>query len=258
MTSIGTAGKVFQNEPGAWKPFQIKKRPCCEECAEKEKGLAGKIDHTNLKPEATQSDIQRLCEEARAHQFAAVCVNPCHVSFAARFLKGSGVKICSVAGFPLGAGTPESKAFEAREAVCAGADEIDMVINIGALKSKDYEKVRRDIRAVRDAVKGKILKVILETALLTKEEIVRASLYVKESGADFVKTSTGFSSRGASLEDVKVIREAVGPRMKIKAAGGIRDRKFAEELVRAGADRIGASSSVQIITDGQGGGEKHG
>ncbi len=257
MTTIGTAGKVFLNEPGEWKPYAVKKNPCCKPCG-KLKSLAEKIDHTNLRPDASESDIRKLCEESRAHGFAAVCVNPCWVPLAVRSLKGSGVKICTVVGFPLGAAATSVKVFEACQAIADGADEIDMVMNVGALKSKDFQTVRSDMRAVREAAKGKILKVILETALLNREEIVRASLYVRESGAEFVKTSTGFSSRGASAEDVKIIREAAGPRIKIKAAGGIRTRAFAEALINAGADRIGASASVLFVAQNSGGDEKNG
>ena len=212
--------------------------------------LASKIDHTCLRAEATEEDISKLCAEARKHEFAAVCVNPAYVRLAKQCLAGSGVKICTVAGFPLGATSASVKAFEARQAVADGADEIDMVIHVGALKSGAYEKIQQEIRQVRLACGGKILKVIVEAALLTDEELVRASLYAKAAGADFVKTGTGFGPRPASVRDVRVIRETVGQCVKIKAAGGIRSREQAEELLSAGADRIGASASVQFFTHG--------
>lgn len=209
-----------------------------------------------MRPEATEDDIRKLCAEARRHGFAAVCVNPVYVRLARECLAGTRVKVCSVVGFPLGTQPSAAKAFEARRAVRDGAAEIDMVIHAGALKSKAYENVRREIREVREATEGKTLKVIVEAALLTREELIRASIYAKEAGADFVKTGTGFAPRGASAEDVRIIREAVGPKMKIKAAGGIKNRHQAEELIQAGADRIGTSSSVDIVT--QGGNGEHG
>ncbi|OGR86772.1 MAG: deoxyribose-phosphate aldolase [Elusimicrobia bacterium RIFCSPLOWO2_01_FULL_60_11] len=226
---------------------------CCEPCGAAARSLASRIDHTCLKPEATEADIRQLCAEARRHGFAAVCVNPVYVRLARECLSGSRVKVCSVVGFPFGAQPSASKAFEARRAVRDGADEIDMVIHVGALKSKAYESVRKDIREVREAAEGKILKVIVEAALLTKEELVRASIYARDAGADFVKTGTGFAPRGVSLEDVRIIRETVGPHIKIKAAGGIKSRSQAEGLIAAGADRLGASSSVDIVAHGGGG-----
>lgn len=239
---------------------QAESQACCKspeatprrgECWEAPAGdLASKIDHTNLAPQASSEDIQKLCEEARRYGFAAVCVNPAHVRLAVRLLKECSIKVCSVAAFPLGATLPAVKAFEARQAIEQGAREIDMVLNIGALKSKDYGLLEEDLRMVRQATRGKILKVILETAILSREEIVRASLYAREAGADFVKTSTGFSSRGATVEDVRIIREAVGPALGIKAAGGISTRRAVEELLAAGATRIGTSSSVKIVTEG--------
>jgi deoxyribose-phosphate aldolase len=210
--------------------------------------LASKIDHTCLKPEATEKDIKKLCSEARQYGFAAVCVNSVYVGLARRCLAKSAVKICSVVGFPLGAQLTEVKVLETRRAVRDGADEIDMVIHVGALKSKKNESVWREIREIRKAAEGKILKVIVEAALLTRKELIEASLYAKASGADFVKTGTGFSPRGVSVDDVRIIRKAVGPWIKIKAAGGIKSRSQAEELIQSGADRIGASSSVDIIT----------
>lgn len=209
-----------------------------------------------MRPEATEEDIRKLCAEARRHGFAAVCVNPVYVRLVLECLAGTSVKVCSVVGFPLGSQPSVAKAFEARRAVRDGAAEIDMVIHVGALKSKAYENVRREIREVREATEGKVLKIIVEAALLTREELIRASIYAREAGADFVKTGTGFAQRGASAEDVRIIREAVGPKMKIKAAGGIKSRHQAEELIQAGADRIGTSSSVDIVT--QGGNGEHG
>ncbi|NLX61669.1 MAG: deoxyribose-phosphate aldolase [Tissierellia bacterium] len=206
------------------------------------------IDHTLLKPEATSIMVENLCKEAIEFGFAAVCVNPYYVKKAKSLLKDSNVKVATVVGFPLGANTKEVKAFEAKKAVEDGADEIDMVINIGALKNKDYEYVKEDIRAVVDAVEGKaIVKVIIETCLLSKEEKINACKLSKEAGADFVKTSTGFSTGGATVEDVKLMKETVGDSMKIKASGGIRNFETAKAMIEAGASRIGASSSIKIV-----------
>jgi len=211
--------------------------------------LASMIDHTLLKPDATLDQIAQLCYEARKYGFASVCVNPAHVRLCADLLKGSPVKVCTVVGFPLGATTPEVKAFEARTAIEQGATEIDMVINIGALKSKDLETVARDIRGVVLAshAGGALVKVIIETALLTDEEKVTACLLAKEAGADFVKTSTGFSTGGATVEDIALMRRVVGSEMGVKAAGGVRDLMDAESMVKAGATRIGASAGVKIV-----------
>ncbi|MDI6641273.1 MAG: deoxyribose-phosphate aldolase [Elusimicrobiota bacterium] len=206
------------------------------------------IDHTLLKPNATQEEIGKLCEEAKKYGFASVCVNPAYVSMCASLLKNTGIRVCTVVGFPLGATTPTVKAIEARDAIANGADEIDMVINIGALKSGNYQLVLDDIKAVREATKGKILKVILETAYLTRDEKIKGCLLAKEAGADFVKTSTGFGPSGATVEDIMLMREAVGPTMGIKAAGGIRTLEDAKKMVEAGATRIGASASVAIVT----------
>jgi len=214
--------------------------------------LAKYIDHTLLKPSATKEDIKRLCEEAKKYGFASVCVNPSWVSYCKKLLQGSDVKVCTVIGFPLGATTPTVKAMEAREAIMNGADEVDMVINVGALKSGDYQLVLDDIKAVREATKGKILKVIIETALLTDVEKVKACQLAKMAGADFVKTSTGFGPGGAKVSDVALMREVVGPSMGVKASGGIRTKEQAEEMISAGATRIGASASVQIIKGGEG------
>ncbi|MDK2932163.1 MAG: deoxyribose-phosphate aldolase [Bacillota bacterium] len=210
--------------------------------------LAAIIDHTLLKPEATKDQIVKLCEEAMEFGFASVCVNPTYVSLAAGLLKDTPVKVCTVVGFPLGASTPLVKAVEVRDAIAAGAREIDMVINVGALKSGDDDLVGRDIRAVVEAARGRALvKVILETALLTNDEKVKACLIAKAEGADFVKTSTGFGPGGATVEDVRLMRKVVGADMGVKAAGGIRTLETALAMVEAGASRIGASASVAIV-----------
>jgi deoxyribose-phosphate aldolase len=211
--------------------------------------LAHMIDHTLLKPDATQDQIAQLCFEARKYGFASVCVNPTWVELCATLLKGSEVKVCTVIGFPLGATAPEVKAFEAQNALDHGASEIDMVINIGALKARDLELVARDIRGVVQAVHGRggIVKVILETVLLTDEEKTIGCLLAKEAGADFVKTSTGFASGGATVHDIELMRRAVGPEMGVKASGGVRTYEDAERLIEAGATRIGASAGVKII-----------
>jgi deoxyribose-phosphate aldolase len=214
------------------------------------KQLAKLIDHTLLKPDATKDEIKRLCKEAIRYSFWSVCVNPTYVSLAMDILGGTEVKVCSVVGFPLGANTPEMKALEAEKAINDGASEIDMVINIGALKSRDYEIVKRDIREVVEHAKARkdtVVKVIIETGLLTQEEKVMASRLVKESGADFVKTSTGFNAPGANVHDVKLIRETVGPDFGLKASGGIRTYHDAVKLIEAGANRIGTSSGIAIV-----------
>ncbi|HOW89116.1 MAG TPA: deoxyribose-phosphate aldolase [Elusimicrobiales bacterium] len=213
--------------------------------------IAGMIDHTLLKANATQEEIGKLCEEARKHRFASVCVNPGYVALAARLLRGSCVKVCTVIGFPLGSTTPTVKAIEARDAMANGADEIDMVINIGALKSGNDHLALEDIKAVREATRGKVLKVIIETSYLTRDEKVRACRMSKQAGADFVKTSTGFGSGGATVEDVALMREVVGPEMGVKASGGIKDAKAASELIKAGATRLGTSASIAIVSGGQ-------
>ncbi|MDR6124741.1 deoxyribose-phosphate aldolase [Bacillus sp. SLBN-46] len=206
------------------------------------------IDHTLLKAEATKEEIVKLVEEAKEYLFASVCVNPTWVRTAAEMLAGTPeVKVCTVIGFPLGASTPETKAFETKNAIENGANEIDMVINIAALKDQQDELVERDIRAVVEAAKGKaIVKVIIETCLLTKEEKVRACELSVKAGADFVKTSTGFSTGGATVEDIRLMRETVGPEIGVKASGGVRSREDALAMVEAGATRIGASSGVSI------------
>ena len=211
--------------------------------------LANMIDHTLLKPDATQQEIAQLCFEARKYNFASVCVNPTWVSLCAQLLQASQVKVCTVIGFPLGAASSETKAFETKNAIDHGATEIDMVINIGALKARDLELVAKDIRGVVNAAhsRGIIVKVILETALLTDEEKTIASLLSKEAGADFVKTSTGFAGGGATVHDVELMRKTVGPEMGVKASGGVRTFEDAENMIKAGATRIGASAGVKII-----------
>jgi len=209
--------------------------------------IARLIDHTLLKAEATDDQIRKLCDEARANGFASVCVNPSKVKLAAEMLRGSSSMVCTVVGFPLGATTPATKAAETREAIANGADEIDMVINVGALKAKDYRTVKEDIEAVREASRGKTLKVIFETALLTDEEKKQACRISKEAGADFVKTSTGFGPGGATAHDIALMRKAVGPTMGVKASGGMRDLDTVRKMIEAGATRIGASASVAIV-----------
>lgn len=206
------------------------------------------IDHTLLKPDATEEDIIKICKEAKEYNFASVCVNAYYASLVSNELKGTDVKTCVVVGFPLGATTKEVKAFETSKAIEKGAEEIDMVINIGALKSKKYNEVKEDIEAVVEAAKGKALvKVILENCLLTKGEIVKACELSKEAGVNFVKTSTGFSTGGAKPEDVKLMRETVGENMGVKASGGVRTREDADAVIEAGANRIGASASIAIV-----------
>ncbi|MHB2018212.1 MAG: deoxyribose-phosphate aldolase [Candidatus Xenobia bacterium] len=209
--------------------------------------MAEMIDHTLLKADATREQVIELCEEARKHSFASVCINPTYVSLAAERLKGSPVKVCTVIGFPLGATTTVVKAMETRDAIANGAQEIDMVINVGALKAKNYDLVQRDIEAVVQAARGALVKVILETALLNDEEKVRASELSRDAGADFVKTSTGFGPGGATDHDVALMRQTVGQFMGVKASGGIRDWPTAQKMVAAGATRIGASASVAIV-----------
>jgi deoxyribose-phosphate aldolase len=211
--------------------------------------LARMIDHTLLKPDATQQEIAQLCFEARKYGFASVCVNPTWVSLCAELLKGSQVKVCTTIGFPLGATSSETKAFEGETAIRQGATEIDMVINIGALKARDLETVARDIRGVVNVAHshGIIVKVIIETVFLTDEEKTIACLISKEAGADFVKTSTGFAGGGATVHDVELMRRTVGPQMGVKASGGVRTFEDAASMIKAGATRIGASAGVKII-----------
>lgn len=211
-------------------------------------GLASLIDHTLLKPDGTREQIEELCREAAQFCFASVCVNPVWVPLAAEILRGTGVKVCTVIGFPSGAHAPDVKAYETRRAVEQGAQEVDMVINIGALKSKDYALVEHDIHSVVQAAgRETVVKVILETSLLTRDEKVMGATLAKAAGADFVKTSTGFAGGGATVEDVKLLRETVGPEIGVKASGGIRSKEDAEAMVKAGADRLGASAGVKIV-----------
>jgi len=231
------------------------------EAAEVPLDMARYIDHTLLKPEATASDIDRLCREAEQHHFASVCINPTWVKRAAENLRGTPVAVCSVIGFPLGATTPEVKAMEARRALRDGAREVDMVLNIGALKSGDHDLVLKDIEKVVDAAHevGALCKVILETALLSDEEKVIASALAKRAKADFVKTSTGFGPGGATVYDVALMRETVGPEMGVKASGGVRTTGDAEDMIAAGATRIGASAGIEIVggKDGGSGDERY-
>jgi deoxyribose-phosphate aldolase len=217
-----------------------------------DKSLAGMIDHTLLKPDATADQIAQLCFEAKKYHFASVCVNPANVKLSADLLKGTDVKVCTVIGFPLGATSTEVKVFETKNALENGATEIDMVINIGALKAGDTELVAHDIHEVVKVAHtaGALIKVIIETALLTDEEKVIACLLAKEAGADYVKTSTGFSSGGATVHDVTLMRKAVGPDLGVKASGGIHSHEEAEQMIAAGATRIGASAGIKILQGG--------
>lgn len=280
--TMGSAGKVFSDSFGKISPVAKKNDlnlgeqntcgPECQSCNplnnftpkqikdmgvkrvsfcnpdSRSSDIASMIDHTLLKANATQEEIGKLCEDARKYCFASVCVNPAYVSLAARLLRGSGVKTCTVIGFPLGSTTPTVKAIEARDAMANGADEIDMVINIGALKSGNYQLVFDDIKTVREATPGKVLKVIIETSYLSAEEKVKACELAKRAGANFVKTSTGFGSGGATVEDVALMRKVVGEELGVKASGGIRDAATAEAMVKAGATRLGTSASVAIVS----------
>ena len=211
--------------------------------------IAKYIDHTLLAADATKERIETLCKEAYEYGFASVCVNSCWVKTCAELLKGSDVKTCTVVGFPLGAMDTVSKAYEAETAVRNGADEVDMVINIGYLKSGMADEVLEDIKAVREATKGKTLKVIIETCLLTDDEKRTACELSEKAGADFVKTSTGFSTGGATVEDVALMKAVVGDRLSVKASGGVRDYKTAKAMIDAGASRIGASAGVRIVKE---------
>ena len=217
-------------------------------------GVAGMIDHTLLKPDASRTEIEKLCREAAEFKFATVCVNPVWVAEAARLLRGSGVGVCSVVGFPLGATTADVKNYETRRAIFDGAAEIDMVINVGALKSGDLRTVERDVEAVVEPCQqcGAISKVIIEAALLTDEEKITACTLSKAAGADFVKTSTGFGPGGATAADVALMRRAVGAEMGVKAAGGVRDLEGLKAMVAAGATRVGASAGVKIVQESKG------
>lgn len=210
--------------------------------------IASMIDHTILKAETTKAEILKVCKEAIEYKFKSVCVNSCYTKLVAEQLKDSGVLVCTVVGFPLGTMETKSKAFETARAIELGANEIDMVINIGALKDKDYDFVLNDIKEVVETAKGKaIVKVIIEACLLTDEEKIKACQLSQEAGADFVKTSTGFSTGGATVEDLKLMRSTVGPNMGVKASGGVRTKEDALKAIEAGASRIGASSSIAIV-----------
>lgn len=209
--------------------------------------IASYIDHTLLKPETTKDQVMKLCVEAREYGFASVCINPAFVELAASILKNSNAKVCTVVGFPLGANTTALKVAETKQAIRDGAEEIDMVINIGALKAGDTKLVEEDIRAVVDAAEGNLVKVIIETCLLTHEEKILACQLSEKTGAHFVKTSTGFSSGGATVEDVTLMKTVVGERLGVKASGGIRDLSTAQSMIQAGATRIGSSNSVVIV-----------
>lgn len=205
------------------------------------------IDHTVLKADTPLETVKKICDEAMEYGFASVCINPCHVAYCADYLKDSDVNVCTVIGFPLGANTSAVKAFETKDAIANGADEIDMVMNIGALKDKNYDLVRDDVKAVVEAANGTLVKVILETCLLTEDEIKKACELCVEAKADYVKTSTGFSTRGATIEDVRIMKEAVHGKAKVKAAGGVRTPEDMVEIVAAGADRIGTSAGCSLV-----------
>jgi len=209
------------------------------------------IDHTLLKPTATKNDIIKLCEEAKQYQFFSVCVNSCYVSLAKKQLKNSNVKVCSVIGFPLGSMSTEAKVAEAKSVLSNGADEIDMVINLGFLKSKDFDAVWKDIEAVKNIMPHQVLKVILETCYLEELEIIKASELAIQSGADFIKTSTGFGTGGATIHDVKLMKSVAKNEAKIKASGGIKDAKTALSYISIGVERIGTSSGITIVTNGK-------
>lgn len=209
--------------------------------------LAKYIDHTQLKPDATKNDIEKLCKEALEHGFKAVCVNPSFVEYAGECLKGKKPFVVAVIGFPFGASQTATKAFEAKEAISSGAEEIDMVVNIGALKEKNYELVYKDIFSVVNEARPCPIKVIIETCYLDRDEKIIASILAQVAGAEFIKTSTGFGNKGANIDDIKLIRSVVGKTMKIKASGGIKNFEDAIRLIEAGADRIGCSSSVNIV-----------
>ena len=211
------------------------------------KTIASMIDHTLLKPEATPAQVEKLCAEAAEYHFASVCVNPVYIPLAARLLKDTGVKVCCVVGFPLGAIAPEQKAAEAESCAAMGAEELDMVIHVGAAKAGDWALVQRDIEGVVKAAAGRTVKVIIETCLLTDEEKVKACEAAKAAGAHFVKTSTGFSTGGATTHDIALMRKTVGPEMGVKASGGIRDYATAMAMIEAGANRIGASAGIEIV-----------
>lgn len=205
------------------------------------------IDHTVLKADTPLETVKRICDEAMEYGFASVCINPCHVAYCADYLKDSDVNVCTVIGFPLGANTSAVKAFETKDAIANGADEIDMVMNIGALKDKNYDLVRNDVKAVVEAANGTLVKVILETCLLTEDEVKKACELCVEAKADYVKTSTGFSTRGATIEDVQIMKAAVQGKAKVKAAGGVRTHEDMVKIIEAGADRIGTSAGCSLV-----------
>ncbi|SNX55251.1 deoxyribose-phosphate aldolase [Thermoanaerobacterium sp. RBIITD] len=212
--------------------------------------IAKMIDHTLLKPDAKDVDIKKLCEEAKEYNFASVCINPCYVKYANDILENSSVKVCTVIGFPLGANTIKSKVFEAKDAILNGAQEIDMVLNVGKLKSGDYDYIKNEIETVTHeakSMKNIIVKVILETCYLNDDEKIKACEITVKAGADFVKTSTGFGSGGATIHDVQLMRKAVGDDFGVKASGGVRTAEVAREMIKAGANRIGTSSGIQIV-----------
>ncbi len=245
--AAGAAGGARRAEPGAASAAAVPSLSPSD--------IATYIDHTMLRPEAPTAAFDKLCQEALQYRFFSVCVNSCRVAHVARKLQGTGVKVCSVVGFPLGSMTSRSKAFETREAIEDGASEIDMVINVGLLKSGDFHGVEEDIRAVRRATRGPtILKVIIETALLTQDDKVMACELSKKAGADFVKTCTGFCGGGASVEDLALMRSIVGREIGVKASGGVRTYKSALAFIGAGASRLGCVSSVAIVTGAEGSG----
>ena len=205
------------------------------------------IDHTVLKADTPLETVKRICDEAMEYGFASVCINPCHVAYCADYLKDSDVNVCTVIGFPLGANTSAVKAFETKDAIANGADEIDMVMNIGALKDKNYDLVRDDVKAVVEAANGTLVKVILETCLLTEDEIKKACELCVEAKADYVKTSNGLSTRGATIEEDRIMKEAVHGKAKVKAAGGVRTPEDMVKIVAAGADRIGTSAGCSLV-----------
>jgi len=214
------------------------------------KNIAKYIDHTILKPDATTEQVKKICIEAKEYGFASVCVNPTHVQLVASELQGSDVKTCVVVGFPLGANASQTKAYEAKNVVSLGAQEVDMVINVGAAKEGNWDLVQSDIKSVVAAAAGTLVKVIIETCLLTDEEKVKACEAAVVAGADFVKTSTGFSTGGATTEDIALMRKTVGPDIGVKASGGVRDYATAEAMINAGATRIGASAGIAIVEGG--------
>ncbi len=212
-----------------------------------DKEIASIIDHTNLKATATKADIEKLCLEAKQYGFASVCVNGAYVPLAAELLKDSGVKVCTVVGFPLGAMGPKAKAYEAKQAVLEGAEEVDMVINVGKAKDGDWDYIEKEIALIKEAISPTLLKVIIETCYLTDEEKINACLAAKKAKADYVKTSTGFGTGGAKPEDVALMRKTVGPDMGVKASGGIHNLEEAKAMVNAGASRLGTSASIAIV-----------